>query len=302
MSTSNDVVCTGDVMVECILRLPSLPAADSTLVLDSVIQELGGPAFNVCWYLSKLGRQPRLVGPFGRRNRPLVTDALSSAEIEDTGLIPIEGDTDLLIAILAGAHHHSIYLRAHLPDEIGSQILARCGRPRLLILSGSRHPLIRKAFLALAEAFCGEFLAFNPSYAIYEYDSRDLAGLLSRVHVAILNEQEAKYACEALDLKDTSQLPKYVSGSLIVTLGEKGMRIYHREGILEIGSYATETSNAVGAGDGLLAGFLHEALNGASLANAATFGSLLAAYIVESSQVRIQVSESQIRRRLGEHS
>lgn len=302
MSIDTDVVCAGDIMVECILRMPSLPAADTTLVLDSAIQELGGPAFNICWYLSQLGRRPQLVGPFGLRNRPLITEALCSCQLEQIGLIPIEGDTDLLIALLTDNHHHSIYLRTRLPDGIGPEIVARCGQPRVLILTGSRHCAIRKAFLVLADAFRGELLAFNPSYAIYEYDSTDLFQLLSKAHVAILNRQEAEYACKALALEDISQLAKDSSGSLIVTLGHKGMRMYRRKDMLEIGSYATASSNPVGAGDGLFAGFLHEALTGASLPDAARFGSVLAAYVVESSQVRIQISGSQIRRRLAEHS
>jgi len=298
MNTDTDIVCAGDIMIECFLHIPSLPQQNTTLVLDSVRQELGGPAFNLCWYLSQYGRQPRLVGPFGLRNRSLVVEALSSAHLDDSGLIPIEGDTDLLITMLTDYNHHSIYLRSHLPDAINSEILTRCGQPKRLILSGSRHPALRRTFLLLADMFQGEMLAFNPSYAIYEYDSTELAALLRKANVAIVNEQEAEHVLRVMDLKDYGQLSRFVPGFLIVTLGKKGVRVFQKEGILEIGSFATGTSNAVGAGDAFFAGFLHEMFGNGSLADAARFGSALAAYVVESSQIRVRISEQQVRQRL----
>lgn len=301
MSTDIDIVCTGDLMVECLLRLPSLPPPNTTVVLDSGRQNLGGAAFNLCWYLSRFERRPRLVGVIGRRKMPLVTEAFSSAQLDNSGLIPIEGDTDLLIAMLTQYHHHSVYLRTLLPDEVGPEILARCGRPSHLILTGSRHALIRRMFVFLAETFRGELLGFNPSYAIYEYDGRELAQLLSKVHVTILSKDEVEHVCKVLDLKDPSQLSNFTPGLLIVTLAERGVRVYHREGILEERSYATAASNAIGAGDAFFAGFLHQTFEGALLSDAVRFGSMLAAYVVESSQVRVHTSEVQIRQRLAEY-
>ncbi len=298
MNPKSNIVCVGDIMVECILRLPSLPPANATLVLDSVSQELGGAAFNICWYLSQFGLRPRLIGPVGQRNNALVAEAFSSAKLDDSGLVSIEGDTDLLIAILTDRYHYSIYLRARVPDDIGLEMLSRCGSAKCLVLAGSRHASIRRTFLALADTFSGEFLAFNPSYAIYEYDKEELAKLLKQAHVATLNEQEAERACKALDVSDCERLSKYVPGSLIVTLGEKGVRVYHQSRVLEMGSLTGSQCTAVGAGDAFFAGFLFETIRGCSVVEATRFASGLAAYVVEASQVRAQVSEDRIRQGL----
>ncbi|MEH1869092.1 MAG: carbohydrate kinase family protein [Nostoc sp.] len=304
MSTDSDIVCVGDIIVECIVRQPSLPPADVTVILDYVHQEMGGPAFNICWYLSHFGRHPRLVGPFGRHNQVLVDKTLSSAQLEKIGLVPIEGDSDFLVSVLTEYHHHSIYLRSTLPDTITTEIYSRCNKSRCLILTGSRHSLIRKTLIKLVNTFQGEFLAFNPSYAIYEYEKNELAYLLSKANVTIMNKQEAEHACQLLSTRNIDQLFKHmVVGSLIVTLGAEGVHIYYKEGILrknKICSFATVTStNAIGAGDALFAGFLHEMLNGKSLSDAAQFGSVMAAYVVESSQIRVHISEHQVRQRLN---
>jgi sugar/nucleoside kinase (ribokinase family) len=222
MNTPIDTVCVGDIMAEYILDFPSLPPVNGTLVVDSHSKEIGGPAFNICWYLSQFGIPPLLVGLFGKRDRLLIANSISSSNLSDSGLISFEGETDLIIIMLSGHHHHSVYFRTHLPEEVGAEILARCDHPKRLILTGSRHFVIRRSFIDLAEKFNGNILAFNPSYAIYEYDKEELTTLLLSANIIIMNQNEAEYACKIFGLYDLGHLSENVPGCLILTLGGKG--------------------------------------------------------------------------------
>ncbi len=287
-------VVAGDLMMECFIRLPSLPAADETMIVDSVSPELGGSAFNLCWYLSQLGSRPKLVGPCGSRDRPVVAETLTSAGLDASGLIPVGGSTDLLISMLSGPSHHSVYLRATLLDDVRKEFVARCNAAKYLILSGSRHAAIRGAFIELATAFADETLAVNPSYAIYEYSPGELSALLRHAHVAILNEHEARHACAVLGVQQYDALAKCVRDCLIVTLGQKGARVYSGGKILEIPSRTRKFSSAIGAGDAFFSGFLCELFHGRSLADAGEFAAVLAAYVVESSAVRVSVSRENL--------
>lgn len=304
MNMDNDIslVCVGEIMTECMMRLPALPTANTTVILDAVHQELGGPAFNICWHLSNLACKPLLVSPFGRYNIPLITESFAAAQLDDSGLIGVEGDSDALITLLVNQDFHSIYLRSSLPVEIVAEMLTRCGKPKRLILAGGRHSIVRDVFCLITETFQGDFLAFNPSYSIYEFNESQLAYLLGKADAAILNQQEAQHACNVLDVKNCNDLSKLVAGCLILTLGEKGVRVYQPRGMLEMASYAKNVANTIGAGDAFIAGFLHETFRGVSPKDAVLFGSVLSAYTVESLHVRVFVTEHQIRERMKEYS
>ncbi|MFA7158999.1 MAG: PfkB family carbohydrate kinase, partial [Kiritimatiellia bacterium] len=60
------------------------------------------------------------------------------------------------------------------------------------------------------------------------------------------------------------------------------------------------SSIAIGAGDAFLAGFLFEMFRGAPLVDAARFALVMAAFAAESLQVRAEISEKQIRKRIAE--
>ncbi len=299
MSAQGRLVCLGDLMVEYILRVPSPPGADSTLILDGERAELGGPAFNICGYLARFGRRPRLVGAYGRRHEPVVAEGMAAAGLDREGLVAREGDADVLVAYITDSHHYSLYLRATVPEEVAGTLYDRARDARWLILMGSRHAAIRRTFRRLADGFRGDLLAFNPSYALPEYDAMELGELFGRSQIALVNEQEAKAACRALGAEDEWGLAKRVGGSLIVTRGARGLRVYRGGRILEAESVAAAKANAVGAGDAFFAGFLHETLAGADALEAARFGVVLAAFEVESGQVRAFVREGQVRERLA---
>ena len=286
-------------MVELLLQLPSIPGPNSTVIMDGAKQDLGGPALNICWNLSKLGHTPHLVGIYGLSDESFVEKALSDAKIEQSGLIKIDNYSDKLISILTPQAHHSIYLRTKFSERIGDEFFNKCASAQRLVLVGSRHSILRTKFLSLAKGFKGELLAYNPSYAIYEYEKFELEQLITKTDVMILNEQEGKHACQLLNVGHFPQLPRKKGAILIVTKGENGASIYRDNFHFDSKSIVRgKKEMTIGAGDAYFSGFLHAIFNGKSIEDAATFGSALAGHVVQSSKVRTEFSEFQIRQEL----
>ena len=297
----SSIICLGDIMIECITRLPSLPLANKTIILDSVSKDIGGPAYNIFWYLSKFGLKAKLTGAYGGNDRYFFKKTFLADQLDESGLIRVKGHSDSLFTILVGKNYHSFYLRSRLPGDIEGKIRKQCGKPDYLILTGSRHVLIRKAFLSIADNLDETTVIFNPSYAIYEYKDLELNQLLKNSDFIIFNEQEAKQAIRILKIKNIKEMTNFISNPIIVTLGRKGLKIYHKNKIYDIESFARKAVNPIGAGDAFVAGFLHEIIGKRPITNSARFGATLAAYVVESEQTRVFVPKKKIYEQLNIH-
>ncbi len=269
------------------------------MIIDGVRWEIGGPAFNVCWYLRRLGHTVRLAAPYGRRNYALLKEALAVGRLDGSGLVAVDTDTDSLLSVWRGDGHWSVYVRGVLPRQVGKSLSAKCRRTKQLIVAGSRHNVIRGAVIDLIESQDMEVLGFNPSYAVYDYRPRELAYMLKRARVTILNEEECKHVLKVQDLRRTEDLARYVGGMLIVTRGSRGARVYRQSLITEMGSLARKSVFPLGAGDAFFAGFLHMLLRRAAVKEAARFAAAIAALVVESPRVRVDVSVREVVRRLG---
>jgi len=292
------ITCLGDIMIECIARVPSLPLANETIILDSVSKNIGGPAYNIFWYLSKLGLKPKLIGVYGGDNRLFFKKTFLASRLDGSGLIRVKGHTDSLFTILVGKNWHSFYLRSSLPGNIEGKIRKQCGKPDYLILTGSRHVLIRKAFLSITDDLHETIVIFNPSYAIYEYNNLELNQLLKNSDFVFFNDQEVKQAIRILEIRNIKEMARFTSSPIIVTLGRKGLKIYHKDRIFHIESFVEKAVNPIGAGDAFAAGFLYEIIGKRSIINSARFGATLAAYVVESEQTRVFVPKREIYKRL----
>ena len=269
--------------------------------MDSVSKDIGGPAYNIFWYLSKFGLKAKLTGVYGGNDRYFFKKTFLADQLDESGLIRVKGHSDSLFTILVGKNYHSFYLRSRLPRDIEGKIRKQCGKPDYLILTGSRHVLIRKAFLSIADNLDETTVIFNPSYAIYEYNNLELNQLLKNSDFIIFNEQEAKQAIRILKIRNIKEMTNFISNPIIVTLGRKGLKIYHRNKIYDIESFASKAVNPIGAGDAFTAAFLHEIIGKRPIANSAQFGATLAAYVVESEQIRVFVHKKKIYERLNIH-
>jgi sugar/nucleoside kinase (ribokinase family) len=296
-----DIVCVGDLMVECIVHDAPWPGSNATLVVDSPGQVVGGSAFNTCWTLAHLGHVPRLVAPFGDHQATIVREAFAAAKLPRAGLIETTGDTDLLVVVAREGAFRSVYLREPLPERLAEAVRERVGRPRCLLLIGTRHPALRVVALEIAQVFAGELVVFSPGYAIYEYPGDELRPLVERADLTIVNRNEAEYLQRTLGAATTDELAASLRGLVIVTLAHEGARLFEGRCVREYGSYARSTVDAIGAGDAFLAGFLVERLRGADVDTAARFAAMCGAYVADAARVRVALDAATIRCLLREH-
>ncbi len=291
---NSSLICLGDIMIECIARIPSLPHANKTIILDSFSKDIGGPAYNIFWYLSKFGLKTKLIGAYGENDEFFFKNAFLADQLNETGLIRVKGHSDFLFTTLVSKNYYSFYLRSSLPKDIEGKIRKKLGKSDFLVITGSRHTQIRKAFLSIVDNLDETTVVFNPSYAIYEYNRLELYQLLKNSDFIFFNEQEAKQAVGILKIKNIKEMTSFVSAPIIVTMGSKGLKIYHKNKVHKGESLVRKAVNPIGAGDAFAAGFVYGIIEKRSIPDSARFGATLAAYVVESEQNRVFISKTKI--------
>jgi sugar/nucleoside kinase (ribokinase family) len=295
--TDRAIACLGDLMFEEMVRAHRLPAKNETLIYEqSEDVRLGGPAFNVAWYLRQLGDPVYLVGAYGSFDAPRVMKQVRAARIDTSSLIPVRGRTDTLFATISAGHHQSWYMRSVLPESIGNRFLAHARAARVLVLTGSRHATIRRAYRRLLRMGNEKTVIFNPSYAISEFSNEELRSFCARADVTVVNEEESEYLRKVFNVSRMNDLVAKVPGSLVITRGRLGQLIATGKRVWKVAGIPVQAINTIGAGDGFLAGLVHKLVNGQPLLEAAKFGSALASLVVASGDVRARISEQRVRR------
>lgn len=294
MRSQVDVVCVGDLFVEYLL---SEVSPGTTRIVEAARGELGGTALNVCWYLDCLGMRALLVAPFPRHERLRLATAVPGLSV--SRVLLTGGPPDTLIVLSSNTGHQAVYVRAELPTDADERLI-RAGRDaRQIVLAGSRHAAIRRAFVKLTRRVDVRRLIFSPSYTVYEFTKQELEELLAQVGLVILNEAEAKYVCDQLSCRAFAALAKRVADTLIVTLADQGAELYGPSGHLAVSSLSGTAGDVIGAGDAFLAGYLYETGRGSSSQVALHFASAIAAQVAQTRKVRTPVRMTVARRLLG---
>ena len=292
------VVCLGDLMLEWFVQTPGPPRGGTTQIVDMQALQLGGPAYNVSWYFSEFGLNPRLVGFAGRQQEVIVKEALENAGLAEEGLLWHPRQCDLLFAALTPNEHYSFYARSAISPGEARRLLSACDEAEVVILSGSRHAALRSAMTTFSKSFAGRFLAFNPSYAISEFSRNEFESIFGHATLVVLNQREAHTACEHLGVRSSHELVQKTKATVIVTQGARGAEIWSRDAHVHVRTLAAKVVSTVGAGDAFFAGFLHYKLRGESTLRCGQFGMTLAAYVVEATEARVRVNLSEIESRM----
>jgi sugar/nucleoside kinase (ribokinase family) len=287
-----DAVSLGEIMVESIFQTKSAPPINSTIVAKSNEKDLvlGGAAINVCWYLSLLGRSVRLVAPISNRHTKPLSKELSSSLIDLSHLIRSNGETDHIITILSPEGHRSIYTLGKIPSDLKRTLLSQSRTSKIVILNGGRHEEVRRAFMDAVNGYADRLVAFNPSYAIYEYAPRELVEILKKCDVCFLNEDEYRFAKKCSKNESIEDMPR---DAFVVTTSSKGAWMVSNNRHYKYESIVNRKGVFLGAGDGCLAGFLSGLLDELPPDQALQRGLRLAALVVKRGSIRTKISRAE---------
>jgi adenosine kinase len=250
-----------------------------SFTVHSMQEFFGGTAGNIAYGMALLGHKPVILGNLGRdgdrylqylRDLGVNTAHVGKAENEFSPGAYITTDLagNQITVFNAGAMRLPNKWRGEGMDPGNSIVIISPGNLQDMM---ELPPLLRRR-----EA---PFI-FDPGQSLPSWQGRDLASALQGARVLICNQYELNLM---LKLMNTSlEELRLQVGSLIVTNGEHGSRLYTRNSSWHIGipALGLPTLDPTGAGDAYRAGLLAALHDGKEILEACAYGSALAAVSV----------------------
>ncbi|MFM7755530.1 MAG: ribokinase [Actinomycetota bacterium] len=236
-----DVVVVGSTNLDLVATVEHLPEPGETVLATSYAEHAGGKGLNQAVASRRAGADTAFITCLGTDaagsglHRLIVNESIAAHVTDHDGptgraLISVDGDAENSIVVVPGANAH-LTLGA---VESFRRVLERAR----VILCQLEVPLEAvEAALAIGKAG-GARTILNPAPA------RDLPpSLLSLCDVIVPNQHEIAM------LGGTSALLDAGVGTIVVTLGARGIRVVTAEGDMEIPPYAVRALDTTGAGD-----------------------------------------------------
>lgn len=236
-----DVVVVGSTNLDLVATVEHLPEPGETVLATSYAEHAGGKGLNQAVASRRAGADTAFITCLGTDaagsglHRLIVNESIAAHVTDHDGptgraLISVDGDAENSIVVVPGANAH-LTLGA---VESFRRVLERAR----VILCQLEVPLEAvEAALAIGKAG-GARTILNPAPA------RDLPlSLLSLCDVIVPNQHEIAM------LGGTSALLDAGVGTIVVTLGARGIRVVTAEGDKEIPPYAVRALDTTGAGD-----------------------------------------------------
>ncbi|MFM8482997.1 MAG: ribokinase, partial [Actinomycetota bacterium] len=236
-----DVLVVGSTNLDLVATVEHLPEPGETVLATSYAEHAGGKGLNQAVASRRAGADTAFITCLGTDaagsglHRLIVNESIAAHVTDHDGptgraLISVDGDAENSIVVVPGANAH-LTLGA---VESFRRVLERAR----VILCQLEVPLEAvEAALAIGKAG-GARTILNPAPA------RDLPpSLLSLCDVIVPNQHEIAM------LGGTSALLDAGVGTIVVTLGARGIRVVTAEGDMEIPPYAVRALDTTGAGD-----------------------------------------------------
>lgn len=249
----------------------------------------GGVARNIAENLGRLGNRVHLVSVVGRDalgETLLSHTAGAGVRVEHvartdlatgtyTAVLDADGELIVAIADMAATAELGVAQLQGARD-----VIAAAG---VVVVDGN---LGREAFDHALDLASGTRVIFEPVSVPKAAGLRDL--LDARVHGVTPNRDELS-ALTDLPTRTDKQIRQAADAlhdrglELVwVRLGERGSLLSHEEGVLEIPAVPADVEDVTGAGDSMLAAFVHVLLDGGTAEDAARFGHAAAALTIAS--------------------
>jgi len=236
-----DVVVVGSTNLDLVATVEHLPEPGETVLATAYAEHAGGKGLNQAVASRRAGADTAFITCLGTDaagsglHRLIVNESIAAHVTDHAGptgraLISVDGDAENSIVVVPGANAH-LTLGA---VESFRRVLERAR----VILCQLEVPLEAvEAALAIGKAG-GARTILNPAPAC------DLpSSLLSLCDVIVPNQHEIAM------LGGTSALLEAGVGTIVVTLGARGIRVVTAEGDMEIPPYAVRALDTTGAGD-----------------------------------------------------
>ena len=275
------VICTGTSLIDCIVT-----EAGSEAVAEDITLSPGGEAFNEAVWLASLGEEVLFCSAVGT---DFAGDALRRVLAEHGVMLSSDygGQTPVsLLTVDRRGERKSKVSKAHNLDG-WEPILPPDARPDFVTMAS----LFRPPFLDPAAALrfsrsakaAGAYLLADtklPKGADPQLD--DYRETLALLDFITPNETEAAHYTGCADPVEAARVfQRYGVKNVIVKLGERGAFVLPEsgEGFFQP-ALPVDCVDGIGAGDSFNAGLIHALITGASLREAAAFGTRCAARCV----------------------
>ena len=284
------LIITGSIAFDTLMSFPGkfsdhllankLDRISVSFLVDTLTKQRGGCAANIAYNLALLEEHPCLVGTVGR-DFTEYSRILEKIGVDTSGVRVIEDD-----------YTASFYANT---DEDGNQIASfYTGAMRFardislrdiegldngLIIISPNDPDAMKKTAKECQKMNLPYI-YDPGQQIVRLTGEDLRKGIKGARVLILNEYELEMLKNKTGISDNNLLE--CCETFVVTLGDKGSVIHHREGSLNIPVVKpVKIIDPTGVGDAFRAGLMKGISHNLSWHTTGRMGSLAAAYVLE---------------------
>lgn len=272
--------------LERTLRLAALPRGAATRIDSSeVFESVSGKGINAARVAARFGAQCRAMAPVGRRQLRYFSE-LASEEGWNTDFLAVESDTRNCLNLIHGDGIQTEIIENGAPLSVatGTALLEKWRQnlsgARLAAIGGSYPPSTDPAFALHATILCD--LAHQAGVPVL-FDGRGealLNALKSKTPPWAIkpNLNEASQILDrsletrADECRAVRDLLAHGVEIVLLSCGERGLYLGHREGIEWLEAPRVETVSGVGCGDALVGAFAAQWLAGDSVLEAARWG------------------------------
>ena len=282
------VVCAGIVVADVFVPLlPRLPEPGELVATEDFVVETGGCAANAAIALARLGVRAAVVAKVGDDLfGDFVHDELSAAGVDVAGIGRAAGlgTSKTVIVSVSGEDRRFIHtFGANAALSAADIAPAIAAAPDVLYVGGFLVlPALRQDELAAQLRHArqaGTRVVFDvavPSGGALSLD--DVAGVLPEVDYFVPNHDEAAALTGESDpRRQAERLLELGAGTVIVTLGERGLVAASRDETIELPAPRVDFVEPSGAGDAFDAGLVYGLLQGWDLRRCLEFGSVIGA-------------------------
>ena len=250
-----------------------------SFTVDSLIEKFGGTAGNIAYALSLLGEKPIILATIGRdyhryfewlKKNKISRDNITIIEEELTACAYITTDraNNQITEFNPGAMKEPSPFNF---DKIDPK------ESIAIIAPGNLNDMMDYSAIYKAK---GIDYIFDPGQSLPIWDSQELIRCIEGSKIMISNDYELELIISKTGLDKDNLLQR--TNSIITTLGEKGSRVSTPAGEINIpATKPKEVVDPTGAGDAYRAGLIKGLIQGKTMEQSATMGSVCASFTVE---------------------